>query len=125
MRVLVADDDEPNREVMADAIDLFGHEVVTVQSGQSVIDELSNGEFDLVLLDLNMGDMGGIEVVGKIRAGVCGPQNLQRPVVAITGDSSDTTRERALNAGMNDVLTKPIPVDALESAINHWDAASA
>ena len=53
MRVLVADDDEPNREVMADAIDLFGHEVVTVQSGQSVIDELSNGEFDLVLHQWN------------------------------------------------------------------------
>ena len=65
MRVLVADDEEANREVMEDAIELFGHDVVTVHSGQSAIDELSKSEFDFVLIDLNMGDMGGIEVVKK------------------------------------------------------------
>ena len=123
MRVLVADDEEANREVMEDAIELFGHDVVTVHSGQSAIDELSKSEFDFVLIDLNMGDMGGIEVVKKIRAGVCGPRNLERPVVAITGDASDTTRKQALDAGINEVLTKPVAFDELESTINHWDAA--
>ena len=75
MRVLVADDEEANREVMEDAIELFGHDVVTVHNGQSATDQLSKSEFDFVLIDPNMGDMGGIEVVKKIRAGVCGPQS--------------------------------------------------
>jgi len=87
-----------------------GYDVLEANDGQEALDRLADFRPHLVLTDLMMPVMGGVELISKIRAN---PDNAGLPVVAITADSTDQTQLQARRAGAADVITKPIDMSVL------------
>lgn len=109
--VLVVDDSKVMREMIVACLRAYpGLSFTHAASGLEAIERLSLKKFDLVLLDLNMPDIGGIEVVEFIR----GQDKLRAlPIVIITTRGDEASRERALGAGADRFMTKPFTPDAL------------
>jgi two-component system, chemotaxis family, chemotaxis protein CheY len=109
--VLVVDDSKVMREMIVACLRAHpGLSFTHAASGLEAIERLSLKKFDLVLLDLNMPDIGGIEVVEFIR----GQDKLRAlPIIIITTRGDEASRGRALGAGANRFMTKPFTPDAL------------
>jgi hypothetical protein len=114
--VLHVDDDPMNLRVVEEILTAFGHKSVRAASGAEALARLADQPFDVVLMDIHMPGMSGIEVVRRLRASV-GPERLT-PVIALTADWHTRTRENYLDLGFQDFVTKPILVSQLCMAIN-------
>ncbi|MFD1747157.1 ATP-binding protein [Rhizobium helianthi] len=105
-RILIADDNKTNQMVVAKTLESGGHSFEIVENGEAAVDRMLHGRFDLVLMDVNMPVMNGIEATKFYQfASLGGPQI---PVVGFTADATGEARERCLEAGMVECLTKPI-----------------
>jgi len=113
--ILVADDNPFNREVAKKLLSLDGHRVVLAANGEEALDALLRGAVDLAFLDINMPLGNGIEVCKDYQLTI-GPQ-AHIPVIAMTADTSRTTREACRRAGMAAVLHKPVQLDELRETV--------
>ena len=113
-RVLLVDDDPVTREVARLMVGKAGHKVHAVASGEAAVKTLRKRAFDLVLLDMHMGGMDGIETTLAIRAL---PAIAQPRIVALTADVSPETMRRMRAAGLATILSKPVTSVALLQAI--------
>jgi len=118
LRVLVADDNAVNRALMAAFLDSLDCESVEVESGIAAIDVVRSGAVDLVLMDLQMPEIDGIEATRQIRA-LPAPANAT-PVLAVTAYDSPETARRCREAGMNDFIGKPLTRQKLIAALKPW-----
>jgi PAS domain S-box-containing protein len=107
IRVLVADDNELNSLILQTVLRKADYEVTIARTGREVVTALQNGKYNLVLMDISMPDMDGIETTRAIRAGAVPGEMKDIPIVAITAYSEDADRASFLSAGMNDYLSKP------------------
>jgi len=118
MRVLLVDDSEFNLDVIGSVLSAAGVEVVTAGSGFEALDILAAGQtVDAVLLDVQMPRMDGRETAMRIRGDGRWPD---LPILAVTASTVDGERERCLEAGMNDFLTKPVDFEALLGSLARW-----
>jgi signal transduction histidine kinase/ActR/RegA family two-component response regulator len=117
LRVLLADDDPISRLILAEIVSGAGHSVLAVEDGQKALQALQAESFDIVLLDVRMPVIGGLEAVARIRAGEAGQQARGLPVVALTAQDAGGDRERCLAAGMSEHLTKPVHVPTLNALL--------
>ncbi len=115
--VLLVEDNRINQLVAREILEQFGLFVQVASSGREALDMLSERSFDLVFMDIQMPDMDGYEVVRRIRADP-GLQDL--PVVAMTAHALVGDREKSLQAGMNDHLSKPIEPAKLLDVLARW-----
>jgi two-component system sensor histidine kinase RpfC len=106
LSVLVAEDKRTNQMVIAKILDRAGHRVTLVDNGEAALDVLETQEFDLVLMDVNMPVMNGIEATKLYRFAALGRPRV--PIVALTADATEEVRRRCEEAGMDACLTKPI-----------------
>jgi signal transduction histidine kinase len=113
LRVLVVDDNHTNQEVARALLEAVGATVSTASSGPEGLAALEEAEFDIVLMDIHMPDMNGIETLAAIRAG----GRAALPVVALTADAMAGERERLLSLGFNGYISKPIEPAALVRAL--------
>lgn len=104
-RVLVVDDDPKNRRLLNDLLRARGHEVVEAPSGEEALRQVSETPPDVVLLDIMMPGMDGIEMCRRIKDN---PATSHIPVLLVTALSERSDRIRGIEAGANDFLTKPI-----------------
>ncbi len=104
-RVLVADDEESIREMLAKTLTLADYEVHTVGDGQAAVDRLRAEAFDLLITDLSMPRLDGLAVVREARR-----LFPAMPVVIITGYSSEASAIEAINLGVSGYLTKPFKI---------------
>lgn len=112
LRVLMAEDNPVNRIVQRRMITHFGHTCDLVCDGQEAVDAAAQTSYDLIVLDLQMPVMGGLEAATQIR------QQPNRPwLIVLTADVTADTRQDCADAGMDDFLTKPITLDALAEAL--------
>jgi signal transduction histidine kinase/HAMP domain-containing protein/CheY-like chemotaxis protein len=116
-KVLVVDDDPRNAFVLTDVLQLHGMTVVEAADGRRAIAELTAGGFDIVLMDVMMPEMDGHETTRAIRQM---PQHASLPVIAVTARAMQGDREKALDAGATDYITKPIDVEELLSCVERW-----
>ncbi|MCA0241380.1 MAG: response regulator [Proteobacteria bacterium] len=117
-RVLLVEDNEMNRELAVDLLASAGVEVVCAEHGQEALQRLSHdGAFDLVLMDCQMPVMDGYRATEAIRAH---PAWRHLPVIAMTANAMPSDSQRALAAGMNDHIAKPIRVDAMYATLVRW-----
>jgi CheY-like chemotaxis protein/signal transduction histidine kinase len=116
-RVLLVDDIAVTRQISAAMLTRMGAEVSTAGNGQEALDVLRATEFALVLMDLRMPVMGGLEASRLIRAGEAGAERSDVPVVALTAHSAAGDADRSLLAGMDAHLTKPFTFDELRSTV--------
>ncbi len=109
LHVLVAEDNALNRRLVGVMLERLGHSVVFALNGREAIDRLEAERFDVVLMDIQMPEMDGIQATRRIRAA----QALARdggalPIIAVTADVTVDDRTKCLQAGMDDFLMKPI-----------------
>ena len=113
-RILVAEDYEPNQQVVRAHLESAGHHVQIVENGQIALDAFSREKFDILLLDVQMPIMDGFEAARRIRKmeserRIENPEtSTPTPIIALTANVDSVSRTRAIESGMNDILTKPI-----------------
>ncbi|MGV3605396.1 MAG: ATP-binding protein [Planctomycetaceae bacterium] len=110
--ILLADDGIINQEVATALFDIMGHTYEVVSTGQEAIDAYQHGKFDIIFMDLEMPVVDGIGATKKIRE-LEASQSTHTPIVAMTAHAIKGFRERCLEAGMDDFITKPIRPEAL------------
>ncbi len=120
VRILVAEDEKINRLVTRRMIDrlVSNAEVVTANDGRRAVEVFASEEFDLVLMDVQMPEMDGYEAARAIRKAE-GPERYT-PVIALTAGVVQGERERCLDAGMDDYVSKPVDLKRLEEALTRW-----
>jgi CheY-like chemotaxis protein len=117
LRILLVEDNPVNQMVAQRMLEKAGHRVVVAENGRQALNRLSIEPVDLVLMDLQMPEMDGLEATRTIRSQEAGT-NRRLPILAVTADAVGGDRERCLAAGMDAYLTKPVQSTALLQAIN-------
>jgi signal transduction histidine kinase/CheY-like chemotaxis protein len=119
MRVLVAEDNENNQMLIELLLKRQGVETVIVENGLLAVENLRGNEYDLVLMDLEMPEMGGFEAVAAIREN---EKTLKRRanIVALSAHAPDEQRDHCIAAGMDDYMMKPIDVKALHALLSKF-----
>jgi CheY-like chemotaxis protein len=115
MKVLFIEDDRMNRRVVKDMLSVAGAEMMEAESAEIGLAMLDSQDFDMLLVDLRMPGMDGITAIHHIRARHDAKANV--PVIVVTADAGLDLRERCLAAGADDVLFKPVAMDALFDAM--------
>jgi CheY-like chemotaxis protein len=115
LKVLHVDDDPMNLRVVQEILGAFGHQAVMACSGGEALERLSVEPFDIVLLDIHMPGMTGIEVVQRLRA-QSGPES-RTPVIALTADVYSRRPAEYVALGFTDFVSKPILVAGLMDTI--------
>jgi CheY-like chemotaxis protein len=111
LKILLAEDHPINQLFMQSVLADAKHEVTPVTDGRQAVDAASRGDFDVVLMDVQMPKLDGVQATREIRA-LPGPERGV-PIIALTADAMSGARETYLAAGMNDYLSKPIDPDVL------------
>jgi signal transduction histidine kinase/DNA-binding response OmpR family regulator len=125
VRVLLVEDNAVNQRVAIKLLERAGHQVVAVGNGRLALEIAAGGGFALVLMDVQMPEMDGLEATRQLRAQEVSRGAARLPVVAMTAHASGTDRERCLAAGMDDYLTKPVEGAALLAAVARWSGQAA
>ncbi len=115
MKILFVEDDAMNRRVVRDMLNVAGATMVEADLAEAGLRRIDEEDFDLVLLDLRMPGMDGFEVIRRVRARSDGKRDL--PIIIVTADTAIDLTERCLAAGADEVLFKPVAMDALFDAI--------
>jgi CheY-like chemotaxis protein len=113
-RILVVDDNELNLLLLAKILDLEGYQVTTADNGMEAIQFAVEKMPNLALLDVMMPEMNGYELCRKMRQP---PFNMEFPIVMLTAMNSDMEHAQALEAGANDVWSKPFDMDVFRRRI--------
>jgi len=115
LSVLLAEDNGVNRKVAAALLQKWGHMVTAVADGQEAVEAVRAAVFDVVLMDVQMPGMDGLEATRFIRA-MDGPV-AKLPIIALTANAMPADQQRCLEAGMNDYVSKPIDHERLYAAL--------
>jgi len=118
IKILLAEDNPINQQVVMLMLSKLGYEPELVSNGLEALNAVKQHGYDLVLMDVQMPDMNGEEATRRIRAEV--PQKRQPYIVALTADALEGRREFYLENGMDDYLSKPMGIDNLVKAIEHY-----
>jgi two-component system sensor histidine kinase RpfC len=116
LSILVAEDNRTNQKVIRKILERAGHTATIVENGEAALDAMHERDFDLVLMDVNMPVMNGIDATKLYRFGALGLRHV--PIVALTADATAEAEDRCKEAGMDGCLTKPIEPAHLIDTIN-------
>lgn len=111
MRILSVDDNEMNRRVLRLMLESAALEVVEAANAETGLRLHAQGEFDMILMDLRMPGMDGLDAIRAIRARADAKANI--PIVVLTADAGAEIRDLCTAAGADDLLTKPVEMSAL------------
>ena len=116
LRILLVEDNEINREIMASQLTSLGYTVDTAVNGKDALQQYTDGNYDVILTDIDMPEMDGYELVEKIRHT---PKDAARPILilAITASDFDLTDQRAKSLGFNGYMLKPLDPDLLQQKL--------
>ncbi|MBF0333242.1 MAG: response regulator, partial [Alphaproteobacteria bacterium] len=118
--ILLAEDNPVNQRVATGMLRKRGHAVTVAENGRAALDLVSQRRFDVVLMDVQMPEMDGLQATRAIRA-LPGPES-RVPIIAVTAAASEADAVACLEAGMNDFVSKPFNTDRLLTVIAQWAA---
>lgn len=121
MKVLVAEDNPVNQEVVLGILEALGCEATIVENGLQAVEAYTAaaaGCFDVILMDCQMPVMDGMETSRRIRALEDGQRHI--PILALTANAIEGSKKACLDAGMDDMLSKPFRPDALQALLEKW-----
>ncbi len=120
-RILLADDDPVNREVLLGMLEACGESAVAVETGRQVLDVVNQSPFDLVFMDCEMPEMDGLTATREIRRqGITRSDGSPIRIVALTAHALDTHRISCSTAGMDDYISKPVSLEQIAQALKRW-----
>ena len=114
MKVLVVDDDKTTRKMLSLILKTKGYEVVTAENGIEALQKLGLEEINLILIDMNMPYMDGIEFTKQVRAN---QQFCEIPIIMITTEADEEEKRKAYDAGVDDYLVKPTNVQEITESM--------
>lgn len=120
MRVLVADDLQSYRLLTSRILEKRGHTVKAVENGREAVDQLAREDFDIVLMDIQMPQMDGLEATRIIRSRASGVRKHDVPVIAVSSVPECDGKRPCLEAGMNGYLAKPLNLDVFLATIESY-----
>ena len=120
LKVLHVDDDPMNLRVVQEILGAFGHQAVMACCGRDALDRLAVEPFDIMLLDIHMPGMTGVEVISELRASSAKQSRI--PVIALTADVYSRRPAEYIALGFNDFVAKPILVSGLMASIRRLTA---
>ena len=120
LRVLLAEDNPVNQTLATRILEKLGHNVKVANNGKEAMERAQAEDFDIVLMDVQMPEMDGLEATTAIRAAEAGT-GRHVPIVAMTAHAMKGDRERCLNAGMDGYLSKPIRIEELRQVLREID----
>jgi CheY-like chemotaxis protein/HPt (histidine-containing phosphotransfer) domain-containing protein len=118
--ILLVEDNPVNRKLAVTLLNKLGYLVKTACNGEEAIDILRRRRFDLILMDIKMPGMDGLEATRIIRDPKSGVLDHSLPIIAMTAHALPQDRARCLKAGMNDYLAKPFRLEMLTSILSQW-----
>ena len=116
-QILVVEDNETNMKLFRDVLIATGHRTLEASTGGQAVELATEHAPDLVLMDIQLPDMGGIETLGRLRAD---ERTASVPVVALTAQAMEGDRERFLAAGFDGYLSKPVNVVDLIATVKRY-----
>ena len=126
-KILLVEDNRINQDVALGVMADFGLVIDIAEDGQEAIETLKKSkneiQYDLVLMDCQMPVMDGYEATRKIREGAAGEYGKELPIIAMTANAMKGDKEKCIEVGMNDYISKPIDAAALESKLRQWIAS--
>jgi PAS domain S-box-containing protein len=120
VRILLAEDNITNQQVAVGLLKRLGLRADAVANGAEAIKALETLPYDLVLMDVQMPEMGGLEATRQIRDPESAVRNHEVPIIAMTANAMQSDRDECLDAGMNDYVSKPVSPKALAEALDRW-----
>lgn len=115
-RVLVAEDSSVIINLTKNVLTFENFHITSVKNGKQVLSKLENENFDLILMDINMPQMDGIECTKAIRS-LPDPKKAKIPIIAITGNYKNYTMDDFKQAGLDDYIQKPLDYDVLVATV--------
>jgi len=128
MRLLVIDDNHINQKVMSSLLQRMGYKADIASNGLEAVEAMEEGKYDLLFMDVQMSKLDGIEATRRIRTRERERQTANKErrssiIIALTARAMTGDREKCIEAGMDDFLTKPIRTEALQKALEHWGSS--
>jgi len=118
-KVLVAEDSSVIQNLTKKVLQFQNYEIDSVKNGEEVIKAVESTDYDIILMDIGMPKMDGMECSRKIRA-MGEPQKSEIPIVAITGNAKNYSDEEFKQAGINEYIQKPIDFDHLVDVVKKY-----
>jgi signal transduction histidine kinase len=125
LRLLLADDNAINQKVGLGMLKRLGYAADVVSNGVEVLDALDNATYDVILLDIQMPEMDGYETARRVRERWASNEAERPRMIAMTANALESDRDLCLEAGMDDYVSKPMQMDALQAALERSAAHSA
>jgi CheY-like chemotaxis protein len=117
--ILLVEDNEINQRVAMEILKIMGLHVLIANNGDEALAMVKRDHFDAILMDIQMPGMDGYETTIQIRQGLSFDAE-QLPIIAMTANAMEADRRKALDAGLNDYVSKPVDVAKLASVLLHW-----
>ncbi|HTR29787.1 MAG TPA: response regulator [Puia sp.] len=117
MRILIAEDNVINQQVIEYILQKLGYSPVMVENGREAVNAAVGGEYDIILMDLQMPELDGLEATRLIRERKAGRQPV---IIALTANAMEGDQEECLQAGMNDYLGKPVKLEEVIDKLRRW-----
>lgn len=118
-RILIAEDSSVILNLTKKILEQEHYQITGAKNGKEVIDKVENDDFDLILMDINMPIINGMECTKKIRA-MANSTKANIPIFAITGNASNYSDEDFKSAGINEYLQKPLNFDKLVTLVSEY-----
>ncbi len=119
-KILLAEDNLVNQEVAIGSLEYFGCDVMVAQNGQDALNLFTKNQYDLILMDFSMPIMDGITATKQIRQLEIKNNSTNIPIIALTAHAITGVRQKCLDAGMNDYLSKPFSLTELLTVLKQW-----
>lgn len=118
LRILIAEDNLVNQKLTISLLSLMGYRIDAVENGKEVLEILEENDYDIILMDVQMPVMDGIEATEKVIETI--PLERQPLVIALTANAMVGDRDKCLEAGMVDYMAKPVKINELQKMIEKW-----
>ncbi len=118
LRILAVEDDEMNRNVLRSMLEKMGNHAEVVDSGKAAIEMLQENSFDLILMDIMLPELDGMQTTARIREIETGAERI--PIIAVTALALKEDRERFISAGMDDYISKPYDIEEMYRTISKY-----
>jgi CheY-like chemotaxis protein len=117
LKILVAHDNDLSRAVTAKTLQLLGHKYDSVSNGKEVLEKSKRDEYDLIIMDVAMEEMNGIETTRQLKR-IVGKTSM--PVIIGITEDEKRDKESCIKAGMDDMIEKPMKAEVLQRKIHYW-----
>jgi len=122
LSILLAEDNLINQKVALRVLKHLGYQADVVENGQAAIEAIANKSYDVILMDIQMPEMDGLEATQYIRSQELQSQLPPIAIIAVTANATHDDQDICRQAGMNDYISKPIQIDKLKNILQHYES---